>query len=121
MREIKFRYRFQHCRTKEIITAILTIEQLESPKHTPEVFGLMWDTLSRDQYTNNHDKTGRDLYERDVFTHDGEAEGWKAQIYFGNGAWMIRELVPDYGIAMLSAYYPDSQCEVIGNIYKEAN
>jgi len=79
----------------------------------------MWDTLSRDQYTNNHDKTGRDLYERDVFTHDGEAEGWKAQIYFGNGAWMIRELVPDYGIAMLSAYYPDSQCEVIGNIYEK--
>ena len=67
MDEIKFRYRFKNRKTGEVITQILTIEQVESCPFTPNPFeGFDWETVFRDRYSTKNDKVGTEIYENDI-------------------------------------------------------
>ena len=114
MMEIKFRYRFQHIDDPEkIITACLTIGQVELQGLTPNPFGNpLWSILSRNLFTSLKDckrteeyPEGQEVYEGDIVAN----KYVKLPITFESGCFMWGEL--------LRLSEARDAIEVIGNIY----
>ncbi len=63
MREIKFRYTFQHNETGRIASVIKNLDDegpyLDHPSNK-------WTLLGRDQYTGAKDKNNKEIYEEDI-------------------------------------------------------
>lgn len=116
MKELKIRYRFENWKTKEIIMTELPISMVENQGLNPNPFeGYDWRVLSRDLFTDLHDKNGKEIWEGDILKHDNPN--------FGYG-----EPVPEYlysPLRELSYLYGDDcwigicqMGEVIGNTHE---
>ncbi|KKN65517.1 hypothetical protein LCGC14_0481220 [marine sediment metagenome] len=97
MPEPKFRYRFQHSSTKEIITTYLTLSEVESQHMHPNTFrDIMWGILSRAEYTGQEDKNGLDIFAGDLVRRPVGINN-----HF-HGAWSVYEVMRFRGEWLLS-------------------
>jgi len=129
MREIKFRAWNSECgkMAYDVHTEYDTIAGVEYTDGTEPYMEKFNDYITNDnwtlmQYAGLKDKNSREIYEGDVIGDNSFADDhslWKAIVYWSeSGAWNIKEVTGDKGIAMLVAYNPTHECEVIGNIYE---
>jgi len=119
MREIKFRYRVQDRKTKQIIIFCLSIDQVESTPtgFTENFFNWMkFDLLSRDEYTGLKDKNGNESFESDYIKSEFGIEGI---IIFDLGAFSvdIKKIGEKsmYDIASKPCLFDMGDFEIIGN------
>lgn len=113
MREIKFRYTFQHDETGRIAS---TIRNLEDEGPYSDYPSNKWAFLGRDQYIGLSDKNGKEIYENHLIKHNNNIFkvkwsknrlGWvlrtKAGMNWRDGAWMhnVRKYI-----------------EIIGNVFE---
>jgi len=127
MREIKFRYRLQSYTTGEIITKIVSLEDLEEEDNdifVEERWGNEtngYKILSRDQFIDRKDKNGIEIYERDVLKGKFAADDvnyiflslTKKEKEIGEKLFVIDDIYYQY-----ENYLPDD-LEIIGNVYEK--
>lgn len=123
-REIKFRYVFKHPKTKEVQTAIITIDDMERNdwSKTFKWDSLRFELVARQRYTGLRDKNGKEIYEGDIWRNDVSmyVVFWSKE-YAGFRAKVVQS---DYALIKgltftLRQYTEDvNVVEVIGNIYE---
>lgn len=117
MREIKFRYVYQHEETGNIVTQIFTLDEIEAG--VAKFFALKnprYNCIGRDEYTGAKDKNGAEVYEKDIIRIDGMGVG---VVDYEEGRFAMhrkeeRFCWPVYCRVDHSPFIP----EVIGNIYE---
>ena len=120
MREIKFRYIYQHHDTGRILNKIFDIHEIEL-ELMGECFIERYTLIARRQYSGLFDKNGLEIYVGDilrlyVLDYDFEpTETYGEVIQLPDGCWYV-------GGVNDSIYdciqYQDKHFEVIGNIYE---
>ncbi len=123
MRKIKFRYRFQNHKTKEIITAVIDLDRLENQsKFNPDVLDFLeWEILSRDEFTGLTDSKDKEIYEADKVK---EANVLAGIVEFDKGCFslkitMSKRMGIDVGQSIPLFDINPKFLLVTGNIYEE--
>ena len=123
MSEIKFRYRIEDIKTKEVFTTILTLDKIEKRRFgfTEDIFDpFKFRTLSRDLYTGL-----KDYYEGDII--EFAIEGTDTHIELVNG---VIEYSKKYGAfiivgekwnGLLYKKVGTTWDKIIGNIFENKN
>lgn len=118
MREIKFRYRFQHPEVKELILqAVLSIEDIERRRVvgvTPNPFEVGWIVLSRDAYVGVDAVDGRGIFEGDEVELRQETPKGSESLLTLTVKWSEEGL--NYNIYPCG---PEQYWRIIGNVYEK--
>ena len=66
MREIKFQYLFKDEEYDKVRVLTMDIEELETHDYVPHNINRGWKLIARREYTELHDKNGKEIYEGDI-------------------------------------------------------
>ncbi len=113
MREIKFRYIYQHQETGRIMSKIYSLDDIEQGIVKQNQRGY-WIVIARDQFTGLIDKHGTDIYEGDIVRY-ADTE-YPDQSYTD----VIVYDAPEFTCKSHGLWCPfeSAEYEIIGNIYE---
>lgn len=113
MREIKFRYIYQHQETGRIMSKIYSLDDIEQGIVKQNQRGY-WIVIARDQFTGLIDKHGTDIYEGDIVRY-ADTE-YPDQSYTDIIVYDAPEFTcKSHG---LCCPFESAEYEIIGNIYE---
>jgi len=126
MIEYKFRYRFQHKKTKEIKTLYYTLPQIENGiwQHSkweetlgvvPWIYEREWIILARDLFIRHKDKNDKEIYAEDIVDYEEAEKRGFPDLRINVVKWDEDR----YRLSRYSAagYFWD-RMKIIGNIYE---
>lgn len=116
MREIKFKYIFQHEETGRILALIFTLDEIQAEGFEDRL-PARYRLVDRLQLTGRKDRNGRDIYDGDVFRdYDGILYYVSWDNYFSKWSTLGTSKL---GYKLAKSTPGDFQSgEVIGNIYE---
>ena len=130
MRDIKFRYVYQHKENKNRIYILsISLEDLEtthlSIRRNEETKSLTnedeWNLISIDEYTGLKDKNDKDIYENDIIRTYIEDDCVNTKVFFASGGFCIESKVGEYDYApYLGEFYDLRFLKIIGNVYENS-
>jgi len=124
-REIKFRYVFKHPKTKEVQTAIITIDDMERNdwSKTFKWDSLRFELVARQRYTGLRDKNGKEIYEGDialiygdrcVIEYDSKSASYVARTKI-DSYWALDEETFKLGVEVIGNIYENPKLLEVGN------
>lgn len=113
MREVRFRYRREYLKWKEIHMEYYTLQDVEK---MPITDGECIRTLSRDEFIGCKDTSGRNIYEGDIINDNGYYG--VREVFYNKGGWNIKYISGGKGCRHSQRFpFKYKQFKVIGNIY----
>ena len=113
MREIKFRYVYQHKENKNrFYKLLLSLEDVEN-----NIFSLgrnecadEWNLIAIDEYTGLKDKNDKEIYENDIIRTYIEDDCVNSKVFFDSGGFCIESKEGEF--------YDLRFLKIIGNVYR---